>query len=185
LYNPYQMRPSTIDAHPQRAAIIDAILAGEKGKKIAERYGLSEMAVSRYRNVTIPTDLAISTALDQGDEIKAIALAKGREMFRRSSPDGFVTSASIAAKRLAAAVAKRDEETAQLTSIALKKKDFRGYAAVAAVAQRDDELVAKVSGLLSSGDGAVTNNNVLVIMPGVEGEFEQTDGDVIDVETGA
>lgn len=178
------MRPSTIDAHPQRGAIVDAILAGDSVRKIAARYSVSPMSVQRYRKVTLPTDLAIATALNEGTDAKALALAKGREMFRRTLPDGFVTHAAIAAKTLQASVLARKERTELLSISAVDEKDYRGYAAVAAVAQRDDELIAKTSGLLAGSPEAGSGTLNLVIMPTVIiGPAGNTAGECIDVDS--
>lgn len=173
------MRANSIDVHPQRGEIIDAILAGEQGKLIAKRYGLSPMAVSRYRNIAMPIDLALSTAMDVGSESKGVALTKARSLFKAEHGTEFVTQAAIAAKRLAANVSARDEYNDKLMKYSALAKDARGYAAVAAVAQRDDELVAKVSGLLATGAGESGAPQVLVIMPTIQ--LDADDSDCIDV----
>lgn len=177
------MRPSTIDAHPKRGAIVDAILAGDSVRKIAAKYGVSPMSVQRYRTVAIPTDLAASKAIDSGDDSIALAIARGRAMFRNVNAQAFVTTAAIAAKRLQSSISIRDARNEKLMESSVARDDPRGYAAVAGVAQRDDELVAKISGLLAGSPEAGAGTLNLVIMPTVIiGPAGNTQGECIDVD---
>lgn len=53
-------RVCTITAHPQRAAIDAALLAGQSLRDIARQYGLGKDAIARYRNERMPIPLAVA-----------------------------------------------------------------------------------------------------------------------------
>lgn len=78
-------RRSTIETHPQRGDIEAAIASGVQGKIIARQYGLSETAISRWKNREMARRVEnVATNTDSGSADTVMRLIELAESTRRA-----------------------------------------------------------------------------------------------------
>ena len=153
---------SVIDSHPQRKEIIDAILAGGTLRGVADRFGVSGMAIHRFKkNVIAPailrTPLSPNVLGNRPDALQAVADVQASRNVAQEEA------------RLAPIIErlrKREARREALLSEAAEAKDFRGFASLDTCEHRDIELECRLAGLLDGpSTGSTTINQTVVLIP--------------------
>lgn len=151
-----------VETHPQRQEIIDCLLAGESGKKIAERLNpkLSHVSIYKFRNQVIKPRLqaARNAAKQLSQNPEAIAAVTSAVNTR------VLTEALEAAKPLISRIAQhratvdaRIENASDKVVAGLISADLKGL-----------ELEARLTGLLDGGAHVSVNNVAVLLSPKCE-----------------
>jgi hypothetical protein len=164
------LQSSAVEDHPQRQAIIDALLAGESIRTVASRCvpPVSPASVQRYRAKVLKPAMRIARAkLQQVQQLGSNAQSPV-ELSRLQADLNH--RANHAAQRIENAagplldrLAKKAHRREEWFTIARAKQDTRGFAALDSVDSRDIELEAKLTGAIQTGESI--NINVLVAVP--------------------
>jgi hypothetical protein len=169
--------PYAVDGHPERAKIIEAILAGIPVRQIAQSIGpppISHHAIAKYRrDVVVPT-LKNSSVLSkvlhfQGvNPVECLQDRGERELAR----------AALVSDPVMERLRQRAAERERLMAIAEAKEDIRGWAAV----DRNDltalELEAKLTGRLEAGSGG---NPVQIVVPVTVNVSDNVEGGAVEI----
>lgn len=179
---------STIESHPQRQKIIDALLAGSTLRQIAAwtEPKVTESAICRWRrNVTLRTNTALDSAK------AAIALQdKGLQHVAPNGQDLAMQSVARAALTLAvdpfvARGLAQDRRRASWMDDLEQAPEAADYRTLAALDRNDlaaQEYHARLAGRL---DSAATITNIQIVLPAQSGASTPTDawdGQVIDIK---
>lgn len=144
---------STIEQHPQKDKIIEALLTRVPMRTIAARYNLTAQSISRYnRKVILPTiakQLKQSTSLvdNSGNTDSVAMVARGTRQEIEESPVKTVLARKLG--RYAPILQKAED-----------KEDYRAWASVDGAETRTLELLAKITGELD--DRPVSNTLVVI-----------------------
>lgn len=162
---------STLESHPDKRAIIDSILQGQSLKSIASRFGVSEQALSRFRNGPM------RKALKGRDHAKIQELEHNTvDMIRDSRADAI---AVVMGASTASMVESRFSAYDRMLAKAEARDDIAGWGGLARVQLQAYRLRAELSGELVQQAAATTQ--IMVLMP-PHPNAPQPAGEVIDAE---
>lgn len=170
---------STIEDHPQRKAIVDALLAGESIRRIASRISppVSPAAVQRYRaSIVAPAIRKVQAKLLEvnatqqvnGKPVTAPVLQNRLESNAQGHEARIEAARSAVADPLLERLRIKNQRRERWFGFAEEKQDARGLAALDTCETRDLELEARLTGRLDTAPVNVTNNFMIMPMPGQE-----------------
>jgi transcriptional regulator with XRE-family HTH domain len=173
----------SIDQHPKRNQIIDAILAGQSLRKVAKLAGVSHTAIADYkRKVVAPAVKNSAKSL-----VKNNVPAEVSEHIQECTE---LTHQAVAENPVISRVLEKMERYPRWLQAAENAADYRALSSLDGAETRTLELQAKLLGLLQDTAGTTTNVQILVLPPSTRPESPQSaqgqigGGEVIDVEPG-
>lgn len=171
------MAASVIESHPKRKEIIDAILSGASLRNVADRYGISNMAVHRYKkNVVAPAVLGrpLHPQVLGANKLATEAVAQVTEARN-------VAQSAIALAPVLQRIQARAEKREKLLEAAGGDKDYRGFAALDTCEHRDIRLECELTGLLQNQQAPSTVINLVCAQVDISAAPVADEGEVLDI----
>lgn len=175
---------STLETHPQRKAIIDALAAGQPFRTIARWTNppVTPNVLSRYKR------RALDTLHSNVKRAKAAIANNGNELQPVGTNEIEKAALAIAADPFLARIARMQNEQDEMAELARSKEDIRAWAAVDGNRMKALEFHARLAGRIDQPPAGNVTNVQVICLPSVPGLSVQpgtspVQGDVIDVES--
>ena len=152
------MAQPTVDTHPQRAKIIDAVLAGQSCREISKGLDppLHYVTIARF------AQRSKQALAQQAAAAKALAEQQHGDTGKLQPGDLIeATKAALTANPILARIEKKYERYDRWIEGAEKKEDFRTCASIDGTETKALELQARMLGLI---DAPVNTTNIAVVL---------------------